>query len=207
MTPGDLNTLFAALPAQGEPERTEKGELLAALCRVDERYQLLDSPAPDRFVLSCQSPAALDDLVLFVRSFQMAAQPRHTLAAPVVEHGRYIRQSGPLAKFGDVTLEFVPQTQSNLLTFDFWLIDVLAEACEIDSFDLPEYLAAIVDGVLDAAFDSDPEHMLTDLHTTLRTLRYHPADSMPLHYRVAGGLALRSALAEVGLSEVAAQPQ
>src|SRR5271165_1102113 len=200
MTPGEVSTLFAALPAQGEPERTEKGRLLKALCRVDERFQLLNSPAPDRFVLCCQTPAALDDLVVYVQSFQLASEPRLTLAAPVVEHGRYVRQSGPLAKFGDVTLEFAPQTQSQMLTFDFWQVDVLDDTRAIDRVDLPDYLAAIVDGVLDAAFDSDLEHCLTDLHTTLRTLRYHPIASAPLHFRVAGGLAMRGAIARVGIS-------
>ena len=116
---------------------------------------------------------------------------RATLAAPVEVEGRYKKQSGGHGQFGVATVRFEPLPAGS--GFEF--------SSEVTGGVIPKNLVPAVGAGVEEAMarggrDGFP---IVDVRAVCTGGKHHAVDSSEMSYKMAGSLALREAVAQVGV--------
>ncbi len=116
---------------------------------------------------------------------------RATLAAPVEVEGRYKKQSGGHGQFGVATVRFEPLPAGS--GFEF--------SSEVTGGVIPKNLVPAVGAGVEEAMarggrDGFP---IVDVRAVCTGGKHHAVDSSEMSYKMAGSLALREAVAQVGI--------
>ena len=116
---------------------------------------------------------------------------RATLAAPVEVEGKYKKQSGGHGQFGVATVRFEPLPAGS--GFEF--------RSEVTGGVIPKNLVPAVGAGVEEAMtrggrDGFP---IVDIRAVCTGGKYHSVDSSEMSYKMAGSLALREAIAQVGV--------
>jgi elongation factor G len=113
------------------------------------------------------------------------------LAAPVEVEGKYKKQSGGHGQFGVATVRFEPLPPGSGFRFD----------SEVTGGVIPKNLvpavgAGVEEAMARGASDGFP---IVDLHAVCTGGKHHSVDSSEMSFKMAGSLALREAIAQVGI--------
>jgi elongation factor G len=116
---------------------------------------------------------------------------RSRLAAPVEVEGKYKKQSGGHGQFGVATVRFEPLPPGSGFQFD----------SEVTGGVIPKNLvpavgAGVEEAMTRGASDGFP---IVDLRAVCTGGKHHSVDSSEMSFKMAGSLALREAIAQVGI--------
>jgi elongation factor G len=116
---------------------------------------------------------------------------RSRLASPVEVEGKYKKQSGGHGQFGVATVRFEPLPPGSGFQFD----------SEVTGGVIPKNLvpavgAGVEEAMARGASDGFP---IVDLRAVCTGGKYHSVDSSEMSFKMAGSLALREAIAQVGI--------
>jgi len=116
---------------------------------------------------------------------------RSRLAAPVEVEGKYKKQSGGHGQFGVATVRFEPLPPGSGFQFD----------SEVTGGVIPKNLVpAVGAGVEEAmARGANTGFPIVDLRAVCTGGKHHSVDSSEMSFKMAGSLALREAIAQVGI--------
>ncbi len=116
---------------------------------------------------------------------------RETLAAPVTTEGRYKKQTGGHGQYGVAHVRFEPLPRGAGFEFE----------SEVTGGAIPKNLIpAVGDGVVEAMGRGGRHGFpLVDLRAVCLDGKYHSVDSSEQSFKMAGSLALREAISEVGV--------
>lgn len=115
---------------------------------------------------------------------------RSRLAAPVEVEGRYKKQSGGHGQYGVATVRFEPLAPGSGFQFD----------SEVTGGVIPKNLVpAVGAGVEEAMARGSDGFPIVDLRAVCTGGKHHSVDSSEMSFKMAGSMALREAIAQVGL--------
>jgi elongation factor G len=116
---------------------------------------------------------------------------RATLAAPVEVEGKYKKQSGGHGQFGVATVRFEPLPSGSGFEFH----------SEVTGGVIPKNLVPAVGAGVEEAMERGGRDgfPIVDIRAVCTGGKYHAVDSSEMSFRMAGSLALRDAIAQVGI--------
>ncbi|MEY2469611.1 MAG: elongation factor, partial [Actinomycetota bacterium] len=120
----------------------------------------------------------------------VAVPYRETITQSATAEGRHKKQSGGHGQFGVCTITIAPLERGE----GFRFVD------KIVGGSIPrQFIPAVEKGVLEAMAHGGPMgHPVVDLEVTLTDGKFHAVDSSEMSFKMAGGLALREAMANAG---------
>jgi elongation factor G len=181
-----------------EPKTKADEEKLAVslekLSLEDPTFQVRTDPETNQTIISGMGELHLEVIVdRMMREFNVHAnigKPqvsyRETIQKPARAEGKYIKQTGGRGQYGHVVIEVTPLERGKGI--------VLQD--HIKGGAIPrEFISAALEGIKEAAGSGVLEgYPLVDIGVDLVDGSYHEVDSSEMAFRVAGSIALRSAV-------------
>lgn len=181
-----------------EPKRKADGErlgeVLKRLCDEDPTLDFKVDPETGQTIMRGMGELHLDvTKTRMERNFSVPVRvgnPRvaykETITRPVIERGKFIRQTGGRGQYGDVILEVRPLPRGGGFKFE----DAVKEG-EIPK----QYIPAIKEGILES-MEVGPlaGFPVVDIHVILIGGSYHPVDSSEPSFKIASSIAFKNAL-------------
>ncbi len=120
----------------------------------------------------------------------VAVPYRETITKPATAEGKHKKQSGGHGQFGVCTITIAPLERGE----GFRFVDKIVGGA------IPrQFIPAVEKGMLEAMSSGGPMgHPVVDLEVTLTDGKFHAVDSSEMSFKMAGGIALREAMANAG---------
>ncbi len=188
----------AAATAQTRADSDKMSDALARTKAEDMAFDYGRDPDTGEMLIKGMGPLHLDVVLAKLRrQFGVGVdltEPkvayRETVKASVRVQGRHKKQTGGRGQFGDVWIRLEPQPRG--AGFEF--------VSEVKGGSVPtNYIQAVEKGVVEALQAGQLVGApVVDLKVTLDDGSSHPVDSSDMAFKMAGGIAIRAALAESG---------
>lgn len=188
----------AAATAQTRADSDKLSDALARTKAEDMAFDYGRDPDTGEMLIKGMGPLHLDVVLARLRrQFGVSvdlSEPkvpyRETVKGSVRVQGRHKKQTGGRGQFGDVWLRLEPQPRG--AGFEF--------VNEVKGGSVPtNYIPAVEKGVVEALQAGQLVGApVVDLKVTLDDGSSHPVDSSDMAFKMAGGIAIRAAMAEAG---------
>jgi len=188
----------AAATAQTRADSDKLSDALARTKAEDMAFDYGRDPDTGEMLIKGMGPLHLDVVLARLRrQFNVAvdlSEPkvayRETVKSAVRVQGRHKKQTGGRGQFGDVWIRLEPQPRG--AGFEF--------VSEVKGGSVPtNYIQAVEKGVVEALQAGQLVGApVVDLKVTLDDGSSHPVDSSDMAFKMAGGIAIRAALAASG---------
>ncbi len=188
-----------AIEPKTKIDQEKLGTALKALSEEDPTFQIGSNPETGQTVISGMGELHLEILVdRMKREFGVEASTgrpqvayRETIKATAKAEGKYIRQSGGRGQYGHCWLRVEPLERGEGVKF----------VNEIKGASVPsEFIPAVSKGVMEAVSKGVlAGYPLVDLSVALYDGSYHEVDSSEVAFKIAGSIALQSAVKQAQL--------
>ncbi len=183
-----------AIEPATKADQEKMGIALLRLAEEDPTFTVKYDEQTNQTVISGMGELHLDILVdRMKREFNVNATTgkpqvayRETVKKPVVQEGKFIRQTGGHGQYGHVKIQIEPQERGKGLEFINRIVGGVIPK---------EYIPAVEKGVREAALSGViGGYPVTDLKVILFDGSYHEVDSSELSFKMAGKIALKDGM-------------
>ncbi|OGZ36135.1 MAG: translation elongation factor G [Candidatus Portnoybacteria bacterium RIFCSPHIGHO2_02_FULL_39_12] len=191
--------ISVAIEPKTKADQEKMGVALRRLSLEDPTFRIRGDIETGQTIISGMGELHLEIIVdRMLREFKVGANIgapqvayKETIKGSAEAEGKYIRQSGGRGQYGHVWLKAEPQERSK----GFEFIDAIKGGI------IPqEYIPAVEKGVKEAMEKGVlAGYPLVDLKVTLYDGSYHEVDSSEAAFKIAGSMALQSAVKRAGL--------
>ncbi len=183
-----------AIEPATKADQEKMGIALLRLAEEDPTFMVKYDEQTNQTVISGMGELHLDILVdRMKREFNVNATTgkpqvayRETVKKPVVQEGKFIRQTGGHGQYGHVKIQIEPQERGKGLEFINHIVGGVIPK---------EFIPAVEKGVREAALSGViGGYPVTDLKVILFDGSYHEVDSSELSFKMAGRIALKDGM-------------
>ena len=175
-------------------DQDKMGGALAKLAEEDPTFRVRTSEDSGQTIIDGMGELHLAIIVdRMMREFRVEANVgrpqvayRETLTVPAKVEGRHVRQSGGKGQYGHVVVEFTPQERG--VGYEF-------EDGTVGGSVPREYVSSVNAGIKESLQTGGPAgYPIVDIKARLVDGSYHDVDSSEMAFKIAGSLALKSAV-------------
>ncbi|MCL5109771.1 MAG: elongation factor G [Chloroflexi bacterium] len=186
--------ISVAIEPKTKADMDKMSSALGRLAEEDPTFRVRTDQESGQTIISGMGELHLEVLVdRMLREYRVNANVgrqqvsyREAITQPAAARGRFIRQTGGRGQYGDVELEVEPQEPSKGFEFVNKLVGGSVPK---------EYIPAIESGVKEALENGVlAGYPVLGVKATLVDGSYHPVDSSEIAFRIAGSMAVRSAV-------------
>ena len=186
--------ISVAVEPKTKQDMEKLSKALQALSDEDPTFRVSVDPETNQTVIAGMGELHLEILVdRMLREFKVEANVgkpqvayRETVRKPINAEGKFIRQSGGKGQYGHVVIQLQPGEPGS--GFEF--------VSKIVGGSIPkEYIPAVEQGIKEACESGIVAgYPVIDLKVTLTDGSYHEVDSSEMAFKIAGSMAVRSAV-------------
>jgi elongation factor G len=181
---GDEDKLMTSL------HRLQEEDPTLVVVRNEETHQTLLGGAGETH-LAVISERLTRKFGVEVATEEVAVPYRETITKSATAEGKHKKQSGGHGQFGVCTITIAPLERGE----GFRFVDHIVGGA------IPrQFIPAVEKGIQEAMAHGGPNgHPVVDLEVTLTDGKFHAVDSSEMSFKMAGGIALREAMANAGV--------
>jgi len=191
-------SLSASVKPKSRHDEEKISIALAKLASEDPTFKFNHDPQTKELIISGSGDLHLDMMVgRMKKRFNVEVELgvpkvsyKETISKPAKVQGKFKRQSGGRGQYGDCWIEVEPLERGK----GFEFVDKIVGGAIPRNF-IPSVEKGVVQAMAEGAVAGYP---IVDLRVKLVDGSYHDVDSSDMAFQIAGGMALRKAVAEAG---------